>query len=124
MSTRKALGAGHWAVEELRALPLPFLEGLASFLNMVEGQGCWPTPLQTTLVVMIPKEGAIKESEMRPIGLTPMIYRVWAKTRQPLISRWARQIYGPRYASATDCAWLTRVNQELAAHHRHSFGVV
>ena len=44
MSTRKALGAGHWAVDELRALPLPFLEGLASFLNLVEDQGYWPSP--------------------------------------------------------------------------------
>jgi len=61
---------------------------------------------------------------MRPIGLTPMIYRVWAKTRQPLITKWTRLIYGPRYASATECAWLTRVNQELTAHCRHSLGVV
>ena len=44
MSTRKALGADHWAVDELRALPLPFLEGLASFLNLVEDQGYWPSP--------------------------------------------------------------------------------
>ena len=72
---------------------------------------------------MIPKEGAAKEADRRPIGLTPMIYRLWMCFRKPFVAQWTTRLYGPRYLSASDLAWQTRTEQELARFRKRRFGV-
>ena len=49
---------------------------LAFILTTIEAVGRWPTNLRQCLVAMIPKEGAKAESDQRPIGLLPHIYRL------------------------------------------------
>ena len=113
VNPNRALGADQWHFRELAALPDQFLERLAKFYNMVEKEGQWPPPLRQTLVALIPKDGAKTELELRPIGLTPIIYRLWMCIRKNITQDWTRNLYGPRCLSATDLAWETRTMQEL-----------
>ena len=124
MNPRKATGADSWHFSELLALPDPLLHRLAEILNLVEREGCWPSPLGVILIALTPKEGATKEADLRPIGLTPMIYRLWMCLRKSAASQWTASLYGPRYLSAMDLAWATRAEQELARYRKHRFGVV
>ena len=96
MNPKKALGADHWRILELRALSPQMLQTLADFYNLVETSMRWPQILTTTIVALIPKEGAQTEAELRPIGLTPILYRVWMCIRKRCISSWIRYLYGPR----------------------------
>ncbi len=124
MNPKKALGADSWHVLELRALPKRLLEDLARFLNMVEEAGAWPTELAMTVIALVPKEGAMTEAELRPIGLTPVIYRLWMCIRKPHIATWVRQLYGGKILSAVDNTWNTRVGQKLARCCGHSMATV
>ena len=72
----------------------------------------------------MPKDGAQTEAELRPIGLTPILYRVWMCVRKHPIQKRTQVLYGSRVLSAVDHAWNTRVEQELARHRKSSFGVV
>ena len=58
MNPKKALGADHWRIMELRALSPQMLQTLADFYNLVETSMKWPQILTTTIVALIPKEGA------------------------------------------------------------------
>ena len=71
--------------------------GLAHVLNLTEKEGRWPAPLGIILIALIPKEGATKEADLRPIGLTPMICRLWMCLRKPFVAQWTASHYGPRY---------------------------
>ena len=51
------------------------LQALATFYGVAEHTSMWPLALATTLIALIPKDGAQTEAELRPIGLTPVIYR-------------------------------------------------
>ena len=113
VNPNRALGADQWHFRELAALPDQFLARLAKFYNMVEEEGHWPPPLRQTLVALILKDGTKTELELRPIGLTPIIYRLWMCIRKNLTQDWTRKLYGPRCLSATDLAWETRTMQEL-----------
>ena len=84
----------------------------------------WPQILTTTIAALIPKESSQAEAELRPIGLTPIIYRVWMCVRKHCISKWIEQLYGSRILSAVDHAWNTRVEQELARHTKGFFSVL
>ena len=77
---RKALGADHWHLHELKALPTVFLQGLANFYTRAEQPGAWPRPLATIIVALIPKEGAKTDADLR-LGLTPT-YRLWMCIRK------------------------------------------
>ena len=86
MNPQKALGADHWRVMKLRILSPQILQALAEFYSLVESSGQWPKVLTTTIIALIPKEGAKAEAEFRPIGLTPIIYRVRVCVRKHCIS--------------------------------------
>ena len=48
--------------------------------------------LSTTIVALIPKDGANTEAELRHIGLTPMIHRVWVSVRKRCIANWTASL--------------------------------
>ncbi|CAE7233951.1 unnamed protein product [Symbiodinium natans] len=80
----KAIGADGWSVQMLQKLAPVQLERLAAFFNTWERQGCFPAQLSLVLVALINKS----EDEERPIGLTPVPYRLWAKLRWPVFKAW------------------------------------
>ena len=93
----------------MKELPDLFWDHLATMLQICERQGRWPRALSVGTVALLPKAGSNDPAEMRPIVLLPMVYRIWAAARQPLVRRWvetegadgAEQIG----CSAVDAAW-------------------
>ena len=124
MNPHNALGTDNWTTPELRLLSPQLLQGLADFYTQAEAEGSWPAVLCSTIVALIPKDGAQTEAELRPTGLTPIMYRVWMCARKRYIRPWTQRLYGERILSPTDHAWNTRVEQELARHDKRFFGVV
>ena len=90
------------------------LQALAKLCGLVEAAGRWPPALSITLTAPTPKEVARAEAELRPTGLTPIIYRVWMCVRKRHTQKWTQALYGQRALSPTDHGWNTRVDQELA----------
>ncbi|MCP4245298.1 MAG: hypothetical protein GY772_32580, partial [bacterium] len=86
----KAGGPDQWAFSELRLLPLAAFQRLAELLDLVEALGRWPSGLTGASVSMIPKPGAVDATGLRPIGLMPVVYRLWAAARQPFVRQWLR----------------------------------
>ncbi|MCP4241488.1 MAG: hypothetical protein GY772_13085, partial [bacterium] len=107
---KKASGPDQWAFRELRLLPTQAFDLLALFLALVERSGTWPNGLTGALVSLIPKPGATDATGLRPIGLMPVVYRVWAVARQDHVRRWLRPlehlILGGRQGVGADLAAL------------------
>ena len=114
MNPNKALGADSWKIAELRIPSPQLLHGLAGFSSLAEQVGKWHPELCVTLTALIPKEGAKTEGELRPVRLTPGIYRVWRCVRKQQIAHWSKALYGAWVLSPTHHAWNTRVGQEIA----------
>ena len=55
-------------------------------------------------MTLSPKPGAEHEGQLRPIGLLPMIYRLWMAVRKPVTKEWKAKIHGGRNASAVELA--------------------
>ena len=122
----KAPGAANWRFQELPALPIPILEGSATFYDIVEKEDKWPKPLSISLIALVPKNGAKSESELRPSGHAP-IDRVWACVNKCHNNLLTQSMYGFKFLSASYHAWNknTRVEHELArdkiAHGWYAF---
>ena len=80
-SPRTACGPDGWRVAELRSLPPLFLDHLATFLNCVEAEGCWPPALCQAWITLIPKGESPNPLDQRPISVASAVYRLWAATR-------------------------------------------
>jgi len=116
----KAMGPDQWQVSELRALPAPFLTGLARIFTNAERAGRWPDAMKQVTVALLPKDGARHEGQLRPIGLTPVIYRVYTMVRGGILKRWRQRISAEPNRGAVELAWRARVQDELAQYHgRH-----
>ena len=48
------------------------------------------------LIALIPKAGATHEGQLRPIGILPMLYRVYMKLRRRSHSDWTRTLHDGR----------------------------
>eukprot|EP00660_Eupelagonema_oceanica_P019296 gene19296-biopygen25481 len=75
MSPQQAAGMDGWRVAEVKALPDPILERLATTLNLIEETGTWPAALEHALVSLIPKGAGGSPLELRPISVASVIYR-------------------------------------------------
>ena len=54
----------------------------ASFYDVVEETGTWPSQLQLAPVALVPKEiGKVGPLEQRPLTLMDVAYRVWTGAR-------------------------------------------
>ncbi len=62
---------------------------ILEFLHCVEALGCFPTQIQATVTVLIPKLKSVVRA-FRGIGLLPAFYRVWSRARQGLVKAWER----------------------------------
>ena len=66
---------------------------LTALLVAVEAAGSWPAGLGAADVVLLPKAGGSVDEPMqrRPITLLPVLYRLWARLRLPLVEAWRAQ---------------------------------
>ena len=74
---------------ELKALSVPWYDGLAAILRLTEETGVWPEGLLDAYMVMIPKaEGNSTPLGQRPLSVLPVIYRLWATVRLGHLQSW------------------------------------
>ena len=120
MPGRKASGIDAWTLAQLRLLPAAALESLADILTAVEAVGTWPAAWAGARMVFIPKGEGNAVISQRPIGILPMIYRLWARVRlgHGLLERWVTHSdfeHGRvKGRSAMEAAWDSALEAELA----------
>eukprot|EP00972_Heterocapsa_arctica_P009501 1399857-Heterocapsa_arctica.AAC.1 len=79
---------------------------------------------------MLPKEAGDAPTAQRPIGLLPMVYRIWAAARNPEVRRWAKSKGqddawgGKPGAGAMDAAFSLGVEGEAALADGQCMGAV
>ena len=81
MPNRKAAGLDHWTVPQLKRLPDVAWESLAVIVSFAEAQGAMPAGLRGAKLVFLPKGKGSAPLKQRPIGVLPLIYRIWARAR-------------------------------------------
>ena len=75
-------GLDGWAWNEIKALLLLWVSGLAVLLELVETTGVWPQGLLDAYIAMIPKaDGDSTFLGQRPLSVLPVVYRLWASLR-------------------------------------------
>ena len=89
---RKGATAGSldgWGWRELKVLPVPWFDELARILTKVEDVGVWLDGLLDAYIVMIPKtDGDATPLGQRPLGVLPVVYRIWASARMGQLEDW------------------------------------
>ena len=81
LTRRKAQGIDHWSVEQLQRLPEEAWDSMAAILNRIEEVGEWPKALAGAKIVFLSKGEGNAVMGQRPIGILPMVYRLWARVR-------------------------------------------
>ena len=81
-------GADGWSVGELKRLPVPLLDDLASLFRAIETTGVWPSALQEGLVSLISKGEGARPCDLRPITVMSAVYRLWALCRLQDLMLW------------------------------------
>ena len=89
---RKSATAGSldgWGWRELKVLPVSWYDGLARILSKVEDIGVWPDGLLDAYIAMILKtDGDATPLGQRPLGVLPIVYRIWASARMGQLDGW------------------------------------
>ena len=91
------------------------LEAFAALLNLIEEIGAWPESIESVIAVLIPKPNC----GVRPIGMFPGLYRVWARVRRSVATEWERAHDHPAFAAkegngALDTVWDQAFRSERA----------
>ncbi len=79
---------------------------------------------------MLPKEAGDDPTAQRPIGLLPMVYRIWAAARNPEVRKWTinrgqDDAWGGKPgAGAMDATFSLGVEGEAALADGHCMGAV
>ena len=71
------------------------LQAIVDLLQACERAGQWPAAVALVIIVLLPKP----EAGLRPIGLLPLLPRIWMRARREQAQRWERRcgrtyIYG------------------------------
>ena len=120
MGNRKAAGVDAWKAEELKELPLEAWQELVGVLRRAEVEGIFPPGMEGAKLVFLPKGEGGQPLQQRPIGILPLIYRVWARARlrqieqAGLIDTEQYQWGGVRGRSALEAAFEAAMDAELA----------
>jgi hypothetical protein len=89
----------------LRALPDQGIAEQDQLINAIVKRGRWPEALRYTYVVVLPKPGKEAEEDMRPIGLLPATYRLWAAARKQATREVVTRLHDGPCQGAVDVAW-------------------
>eukprot|EP00972_Heterocapsa_arctica_P068721 10154672-Heterocapsa_arctica.AAC.1 len=126
----KGAGLDGWTIPELRAIRPDHWDELAAILRRCEYLCFWPEGVAGSIICMLPKEAGDAPTAQRPIGLLPMVYRIWAAARNDEVRKWARSKGqddawgGKPGAGAMDAAFSLGVEGEAALEEGHCMGAV
>jgi hypothetical protein len=123
ISSNKAVVADGWLPPEIAQLPKAFRLQLVELLNRCEEAGRWGLGQRATLIVMLPKPKATRESDLRPIGILPCLYRVWAWIRRRRLGDWTTTLCRDQPLSTLQLGLEAGLALERAAESKH-IGVV
>ena len=110
MKSKSAAGCDGWRVDELKRLPVPLLDRLASLFNVIEDTGAWPKALTVGIISLISKGEGTSPLKLRPVGIMSVIYRLWASTRVADVMTWQEtwldnSLHGFRRAHGAEDVW-------------------
>ncbi len=103
------------------------IDELITLMMTAEATGTWPENIGFVSVVLLPRP----DGGFRPIGLFPLLVRVWSKVRRPLVARWEADMEATRsylYAGsgkgAHVAAWQHAFRAETAADAGATFAAL
>jgi len=116
------LGADHIAPRALARLSDEALRGLCAILMAAELLGKWPKVAMLVLIMLLPKP----DGGRRPIGLFPVIVRIWARARAQVARQWETDnaragLFGGPSMGAQKAAWQAAFRAEAAALTRSNY---
>ena len=125
-----AAGLDGWKPGDVKRLSPQILGLLVHLFDLVEDTGHWPGDLCWASITLIPKGEGGEPLNLRPITVTPVIYRLWAALRvkdcMPWQEEWVhRGQHGARSKQSTTDA-LVRISIELedaVLHDRDMKGI-
>ena len=88
MKKHSARGPDGWALSELRALPPEAHTQLAMFYMACEHWTAWPPVLLLVHTTVLQKGETPSPLDVRPIGITPITYRLWSGIRFASLGEW------------------------------------
>ena len=114
------LGCDNFSPRAIGRLSDRMLFALAAIFAAAEKLGAWPDLVNLVLIVLLPKP----DGGFRPIGLFPMLVRLWFRVRVPLMRAWESanampQMFGGRRMGAHRAAWVASFRAEAAAGAEH-----
>lgn len=97
-------------------LPDAVLQAVIQLLRRCETEGRWPMMVRLVIIVLLPKP----DGGFRPIGLLPLLPRIWMRARRDVAQVWERRnargyLYAGAAKGATVAAWKQAARAELAA---------
>ena len=116
LDVHKAAGLDGWRVNELHALSYQAIAAFVGLLRACEHRQSWPHHWTDTLVVLLKKpKPSHKALDQRPISLTSVLYRCWARYRAKQLlahidAYLPEAIWGGRpHRCPQDAVWLLRL---------------
>ena len=99
----------------LLRLPDAVLKAVVGLLRRCEAEGLWPQAVRLVVVVLLPKP----DGGFRPIGLLPLLPRIWMRARRDVVKTWERRnnrgyLYAGEARGATVAAWKQAARAESA----------
>ena len=114
MKTHTARGADGWGAAELKALPEEALQQLVLVLTAAETHRKWPSTFNQVFTAVLRKGADPGAGDIRPIGVTPIVYRLWASLRFQDLQPWAEEIYPRQLTAYRRAIDLQKINLERA----------
>ena len=98
---------------------------LVAILHACERLGRWPASVWMVIIVLLPKA----DGGFRPIGLMPLLPRVWMRARRQIAQQWERAnerpyLYAGAAKGAEVAAWKQAARAELATRGGTSYAQV
>lgn len=123
LKTNAAPGTDGWSPKEMKLLHDDLLQWLTWVFLLIEETGQWPQTLTRCVISLISKGKGSRPLDLRPVSVTSVVYRIWAKTFGMRVEAWQDAVldsgqYGCRKKrSSIDALWEITTRAEYA--HRH-----
>ena len=92
MKARSVLGPDAWSLALLAGLSRQGMEAPADLINAIEKEVALARQFLHVWCVLLRKPSAkIEPGEERPIGLLPMLVRIWERIRRPELANMCQQ---------------------------------